>query len=144
MGSEWPWVELAIHKVIEDKNRELIESARKPIERLHAGDMSSFVGDFKDWNGNERTEFTKRGSSALSVRIKAEVSCYQQSARFKQSTFRLFLKRIQVVDWHRLVRSSWLKLHRKCGRTDLTAARHMLLEKMGAARNDRPVGDTII
>jgi hypothetical protein len=48
------------HRVIEDKNRELIESARKPIERLHAGDMSSFVGDFKDWNGNERTEFTKR------------------------------------------------------------------------------------
>jgi hypothetical protein len=60
MGSEWPWVELAIHKVIEDKNRKLIESARKPIERLHAGDMSSFVGDFKDWNGDERTEFTKR------------------------------------------------------------------------------------
>jgi hypothetical protein len=60
MGSEWPWVELAIHKLIEDKNRELIGSARKPIERLHSVDMNNFAKEFKDWDGPEGTEFTKR------------------------------------------------------------------------------------
>jgi hypothetical protein len=60
MGNEWPWVELAIHKLIEDKNRELIGSARKPIERLHSVDMNNFAKEFKDWDGPERTEFTKR------------------------------------------------------------------------------------
>ena len=60
MGSEWPWIELAIDKLIEDKNRELIESGRNPIERLHAADMNNFAKDFKDWDGPERTEFTER------------------------------------------------------------------------------------
>ncbi len=60
MGNEWPWVDLAIRRVLEDKNHQLTKAARNPIARLHAVDMNNFVGDFKDWDGAERTEFTKK------------------------------------------------------------------------------------
>jgi hypothetical protein len=59
-GNEWPWIELAWNKVLEAKNSELINAGRKPIARFHAADMNALAGDFKGWDGPERTEFTQR------------------------------------------------------------------------------------
>lgn len=59
-GDEWPWIEMAWVKRLEEKNASLIAKGRKPISRYHSVTLNSFQGEFKDWNGTERTEFCKK------------------------------------------------------------------------------------
>jgi hypothetical protein len=59
-GNEWYFIANAWEKVIERKNAELIAAGRKPVKRFHAVDLNNFVGDFADWDGDERTAFTKQ------------------------------------------------------------------------------------
>ena len=57
-GSEWFWIENAWNKVLERKNKELEAQGRHIISRYHSADLSNFAGEFKDWDGPERTDFT--------------------------------------------------------------------------------------
>jgi len=59
-GSEWFWIESAWNRVLERKNKELEAQGRQRISRYHSTDLSNFAGDFKDWDGPERTDFTDR------------------------------------------------------------------------------------
>lgn len=59
-GSEWFWIENAWNKVLARKNKELEAQGRRKISRYHSVDLSNFAGDFKDWDGPERTDFTDR------------------------------------------------------------------------------------
>lgn len=59
-GSEWFWIENAWRKVLEKKNKELTAAGRTPIKRFHARDLNSFIGEFKGWDGPERTAFTEQ------------------------------------------------------------------------------------
>ena len=60
MGSEWPWIEMAWVKCLEEKNASLIAQGRKPISRYHSRDINNFRGDFADWDGQERRDFCER------------------------------------------------------------------------------------
>jgi len=56
-GSEWPWIEWAWQKVLEEKNAALISVGRKPLSRYHAVDCHERERDFKGWSREERDEF---------------------------------------------------------------------------------------
>jgi hypothetical protein len=59
-GSEWPYIELAWLKCLEEKNASLLRQGRKPISRYHSRDINNFHGDFADWTGSERKEFCEK------------------------------------------------------------------------------------
>lgn len=59
-GSEWPWIEMAWLKCLEEKNASLQRQGRKPISRYHSRDLNNFRGDFADWTGSERKEFCEK------------------------------------------------------------------------------------
>lgn len=57
---DWFWIETGWKNVLEKKNKQLLESGRKPIKRYHSKEISNFEGDFKGWSGDERTELTRQ------------------------------------------------------------------------------------
>lgn len=59
-GSEWPWIEMAWQKCLEEKNAFLVKQGRTPISRYHSIDINNFCGEFADWNGQERQEFCQK------------------------------------------------------------------------------------
>ena len=58
--SEWPWIEMAWEKCLEEKNESLRRQGRTPLRRYHSVDMNNFKEDFKDWDGPERQEFCEK------------------------------------------------------------------------------------
>jgi hypothetical protein len=86
----WFWIECSWNNVIEKKNTELIAAGRKRVRRYHSKEISNFEGDFKDWTGPERTEFT---SNLLSKGI--------DGAHLFSVGFTANLKQV-AVDWPRV------------------------------------------
>ena len=60
MGNEWPWIELAWLKCLEEKNASLLAQGGTPISRYHSVDINNFRGEFADWNGLERQAFCEK------------------------------------------------------------------------------------
>jgi hypothetical protein len=58
--AEWPWIEMAWQKCLDDKNESLRKQGRQKIRRYHSVDLNNFRGDFEDWNGEERKEFCQK------------------------------------------------------------------------------------
>ena len=56
--SSWFWIEAGWNKVIDAKNKKLKEAGRDPVRRYHSKEISNFENEFRDWNNEERAEFT--------------------------------------------------------------------------------------
>lgn len=59
-GSEWPWIEMAWQKCVEEKNASLKAEGRTTILRYHSVDINNFREDFSGWNGPERQVFCEK------------------------------------------------------------------------------------
>lgn len=59
-GSEWPWIEMAWQKCVDEKNASLRQQKRPLISRYHSRDINSYRGEFKDWTGLKRQEFCEK------------------------------------------------------------------------------------
>lgn len=60
LGSEWPWIEMAWQKCLDEKNLSLKARGRQPIARYHSVDINNFRQDFADWTGAERNAFCEK------------------------------------------------------------------------------------
>lgn len=58
--SEWPWIEMAWEKCLEEKNASLKEQRRTLVRRYHSVDINNFKEDFEGWNPSERKEFCEK------------------------------------------------------------------------------------
>ena len=54
----WFWIETGWIKVIKAKNKQLLAAGRAPIKRYHSKEISNYENEFRDWNNDERMEFT--------------------------------------------------------------------------------------
>jgi hypothetical protein len=59
-GKEWPWIEMAWQKCLEEKNASLKAQGRILISRYHSVDINNFREEFADWDGPERQAFCEQ------------------------------------------------------------------------------------
>ena len=58
--AEWPWIEMAWQKCLDEKNASLRKQGRKEIRRYHSKDINNYQEDFEGWNGEERKDFCEK------------------------------------------------------------------------------------
>lgn len=59
-GAEWELLVVAWQAMLDDVNRRLVASSRRPISRYHASDCSTLQGEFHDWTEGDQRDITTK------------------------------------------------------------------------------------
>jgi hypothetical protein len=59
-ASEWPWIEMAWQKCLDEKNASLRLQGRTLLRRYHSRSINSFRDEFEGWDGEERKAFCEK------------------------------------------------------------------------------------